>query len=116
MTTPPLRLTQPEEMPAPVVDDLSATDLTEAIDTLAALRTPYWLGDTAVHLHALASLIAQAQRLLPDAVAQACDQELTWEEIGQLLGLSGSTAARRYRHPTRARTESRPMPTRRARP
>jgi hypothetical protein len=43
MTTRPLRLTQPEEMPAPVVDELSATVLTEAIDALAALRTPYWL-------------------------------------------------------------------------
>ncbi len=101
-----LRPTQPEQMPAPVVDDLSATVLGEAIDALAALRTPYWLGDTAVHLHALASLLAQAQRLLPDAVAQARDQDLTWDQIGQLLGLSGSTAARRYRHATRARTET----------
>ena len=106
MTNPPLRLTQPEELPAPVVDDLSATILTEAIDALAALRTPYWLGDTAVHLHALASLIAQAQRLLPDAIDQARDQELTWDEIGLLLGVSGSTAARRHRHTTRARTET----------
>jgi hypothetical protein len=57
MTTRPLRLTQPEEMPTPVVDDLSATVLGEVIDTLASLRTPYWLGDTAVHLHALASLL-----------------------------------------------------------
>ena len=62
----------------------------EAIEALAALRTPYWLGDTAVHLHALASLIAQAQRLLPDAIDQARDQELTWDEIGLLLGVSGS--------------------------
>jgi hypothetical protein len=106
MTTRPLHLTQPEEMPAPVVDDLSATVLDEAIDSLAALRTPYWLGDTAVHLHALASLLVQAQRLLPDAVAQARDQEQTWEEIGQLLGLSGSTAARRYRHATHPGTET----------
>jgi hypothetical protein len=106
MNTPRLRLTEPEEMPAPVVDDLSATILAEAIDELAALRTPYWLGDTAVHLHALASLITQAQRLLPAAVARARDQELTWDEIGQLLGLSGSTAARRYRYAIRTRTET----------
>jgi NAD dependent epimerase/dehydratase family enzyme len=101
-----LRQTQPEELPAPVADDLSATVLAEAIDTLAALRTPYWLGDTAVHLHTLASLLTQAQRLLPEAVAQARDQDLTWNEIGQLLGLSGSTTARRYRHATRAHTET----------
>jgi len=40
-------------------------------------RTPYWLGDSAVRLHALASLIAQAQQLLPQAVHDARDQELT---------------------------------------
>jgi hypothetical protein len=95
-----LRPTQPDQMPAPVADDLSATVLGEAIDTLASLRTPYWLGDSAVHLHALASLLTQAQQLLPDAVAQARDQDLTWNEIGQLLGLSGQAVARRYRDAT----------------
>ena len=93
------RLTQPQELPAPVVDDLSATVLNEAIDTLAKLRTPYWLGDGAVHLHALASLLAQAQLMLPEAVAQARDQDLTWDQIGQLLGLTDQVAARRYRPP-----------------
>jgi hypothetical protein len=51
-----------------------------------------------VHLHALTSLHAQAQQLLPDAVAQARDQGLTWHEIGQLLGITAATAARRYRN------------------
>jgi len=91
------RLTQPDQMPAPVVDDASATVLGEAIDTLAGLRTPYWLGDSAVRLHALASLLKQGQALLPGAVAQARDQGLTWDQIGQLLGLTGPVAARRYR-------------------
>ena len=95
------RLTQPEEMPAPVLDDLSATVLGEAIDTLCELRTPYWLGDSAVRLHALASLLAQAQALLPEAVTGARDQDLTWDQIGQLLGLTGPAAARRYRPATR---------------
>ena len=95
------RLTQSDEMPAPVVDDVSATVLDEAIDTLAGLRTPYWLGDSAVRLHALASLLAQGNALLPHAVAQARDQDLTWDQIGQLLGLTGPAAARRYRPATR---------------
>ncbi|MHB8187811.1 MAG: hypothetical protein ACYDDU_17440 [Dermatophilaceae bacterium] len=95
------RLTQPDQMPAPVVDDVSATVLDEAIDTLAALRTPYWLGDSGVRLHALASLLKQGQALLPGAVAQARDQGLTWDQIGQLLGLTGPAAARRYRPATR---------------
>jgi hypothetical protein len=94
------RLTQPDQMPAPVVDDLSATLLDEAIDTLAGLRTPYWLGDSAVRLHALASLLKQGQALLPAAVAQARDQDLTWDQIGELLGVTGPTTARRYRPAT----------------
>jgi|GEM_PF-1662425 len=91
------RLTQPDQVPTPVVDDLSATVLDEAIDTLGGLRTPYWLGDSAVRLHALASLLAQGQVLLPGAVAQARDQDLTWDQIGALLGLSSPAAARRHR-------------------
>jgi nucleotide-binding universal stress UspA family protein len=51
-----------------------------------------------VHLHALTSLQAHAQQLLPDAVAQARDQGLPWPEIGQLLGVSAATAAHRYRN------------------
>ena len=72
--------------------------LSEAIDDLARLRTPYWLGDSAVHLHALASLIAQAQQLLPQAARDARDQELTWAQIGELPDTTAATAARRYRN------------------
>ena len=74
--------------------------LHEAIDTLAGLRTPYWLGDSTVRLHALASLLKQAEELLPAAVAQARDQNLTWDQIGELLGVTGPTATRRYRPAT----------------
>ena len=60
----------------------------------------YWLGDSAVGLHALASLIAQAQQMIPAAISQARDQGHTWAGIGQLLNLAPATAARRYRnHP-----------------
>ena len=45
----------------------------------------------------MTSLIAQAQQLLPQAVHDARDQELTWNQIGELLGTTASTAARRYR-------------------
>jgi hypothetical protein len=106
MTDNQLRLTRPDELPAPRLDDDSVAVLDEAVETLARLRTPYWLGHTGVRLHALASLLAQAQQLLPDAVAQARDQELTWDEIGELLGLTGPTAARRYRGNTRTPTRT----------
>ncbi|MDQ2845577.1 MAG: hypothetical protein M3Y77_04320 [Actinomycetota bacterium] len=97
MISQPLRLTQPDELPAPRTDADSASVLAQAVDALAALRTPYWLGDSAVNLHALASLIVHTRQMLPDAVAYARDQEHTWTEIGQLLNLSPKTAARRYR-------------------
>ena len=91
----PLRLARPGQLPAPAIGQDSLQVLDEAIDQLARLRTPYWLGDSAVRLHALSSLIAQAQQLLPQAVHDARDQELTWTQIGELLG---TTAARRYRN------------------
>ena len=98
MTRPPLRLARPGQLPAPATSDDSLHVLTEAIDSLARLRTAYWLGDSAVHLHALASLIAQAEQLLPQAVHDARDQELTWAQIGELLGTTATTAARRHRN------------------
>ena len=98
MNRPPLRLARPGQLPAPITGDHSLAVLTDAIDHLAQLRTAYWLGDSAVHLHALASLIAQAEQLLPQAVCDARDQELTWTQIGELLGTTAATAARRYRN------------------
>ena len=98
MNRPPLHLTRPGQLPAPATGDDSIQVFTDAIDTLAQQRTAYWLGDSAVRLHALASLIAQAQQLLPEAVGDARDQELTWTQIGELLGTTAATAARRYRN------------------
>jgi hypothetical protein len=100
MTRKPLRLTQPGELPAPLLDEFSASVVAEAADSLAALRTPYWLGDSTAGLHALASLIAQAHTMIPDAVHAARDQGHTWAEIGQLLNRSPAAAARRYRTTT----------------
>jgi hypothetical protein len=98
MNRAPLRLTRPGQLPAPRTGQDSLEVLTEATDSLARQRTAYWLGDSGVRLHALTSLIAQAQQLLPQAVADARDQELTWTQIGELLGTTAATAARRYRN------------------
>ena len=100
MNRPPLRLTHPGQLPAPATGEDSLHVLTEAIEHLARLRTPYWLGDSAVRLHAPTSLIAQAEQLLPQAVHDARDQELTWTQIGELLNTTAATAARRYRNKT----------------
>ena len=98
MKRPPLHLARPGQLPAPLTGHDSRQVLSEAIDSLARLRTAYWLGDSAVRLHTLASLIAQAEQLLPQAVHDARDQELTWTQIGQLLNTTAATAARRYRN------------------
>jgi hypothetical protein len=98
MTGRELHLVAPDDLPAPRVDDDSLEVLNDAIDTLAALRTTYWLSDSSVRLHALVSLIAQTESLLVDAVHDARDQQFTWHQIGQLLNTSAATAARRYRN------------------
>ncbi len=97
MTQPLLRIVQPEDLPTPRVDQHSAIVLNEAIEALSRLRTPYWLGDAGVRLHILASLTAQADRLLPKVIHDARDQGLTWAEIAQLLNVSTTTAARPHR-------------------
>ena len=98
MNPPHLRLARPGQLPAPTTGDDTLAVLNNAVDQLARLRTAYWLGDSAVHLHALTSLIAQATQLLPRAVHDARDQELTWTQIGELLNTTAATAARRYRN------------------
>jgi hypothetical protein len=45
----------------------------------------------------------------PPAEAQARDQDLTWDKIEELLGPTGSTAARRYQGDTRTPTRTSPM-------
>jgi hypothetical protein len=77
--------------------------LPKGLDDAAASKLLRALGDSAVRLHALASLLKQGQELLSGAVAQARDQDLTWDQIGALLGLTGHADARRYRSTTTAR-------------
>ena len=52
MTRPPLRLARPGQLPAPATGSDSLHILNRATDQLARLRTAYWLGDSAAHLHA----------------------------------------------------------------
>jgi len=92
----------------PCVDDDSAIALSEAIETLGNLRGLFWLGDAGVELHLLASLLQQAQARLPDAVAQARDQDYSWAEIGDLLGTTRAAAWQRYGRPGR-RGHTRPV-------
>jgi hypothetical protein len=79
----------------PLLDDESKAVLVVAVDDLVVLRSPMWSGDTGAVLHALASLAAQIQQWLPDAVADARDQEYS-SEIARMIGVTTATAQRRF--------------------
>lgn len=67
-----------------------------AIESLGTLRGLAWLGDAGVTLHLLVSLIHQAQQRLPTAVADAREQDYTWAQIADLLGVTRASAWQRY--------------------
>ncbi|MHB1555177.1 MAG: hypothetical protein ACYCSX_17970 [Acidimicrobiales bacterium] len=68
-----------------------------AVESLVWVRGT-GVGDAGAALSALASLIAEAQSRLPDAVADAREQDYTWAEIAARLASAASTARRRYGH------------------
>lgn len=84
----------------PVIDEYSAAVREEATVTLTLLRTPMRLGDRLAELHATVSLMAELQARLPTVVAAARDQGHDWADIAEALGVSATTAKRRYRDPS----------------
>jgi len=80
----------------PVVGDDTEDVIEAAIERLGLLRGLPRLGEAANRLHLLASLIAETQRRLPTAVADARDQECSWAQIGDLLGVTRASAQQRY--------------------
>jgi hypothetical protein len=83
---------------SPLADDESEAVLVVAVNDLILLRSPMWSEDAGATLHALASLAAQIEAWLPDAVADAREQDYRWDEIAGLLGVPAGTARRRYAH------------------
>jgi hypothetical protein len=86
----------------PRADEATEAILEQAVASLGPLRGLDWLGDGAITVHLLASLQRQIQDRLPDAVADARDQDYSWAEIGDLLGLTRAAAWHRYGRPGRA--------------
>ncbi len=87
----------------PLLDEESDAVLVVAVEDLVLLRSPMWSGDAGAVLHALASLEAQINEWLPDAVADARDQEYSWPEIARLIGVKTATAKRRFAAHARSR-------------
>ena len=81
----------------PTTGDDTESVLEAAIDSLGALRDLAWLGDAATYLHLLASLLAEAEGHLPRAVADARDQDCSWAQIADILGVTRASAHQRYR-------------------
>lgn len=83
----------------PYIDDDTEAVLDEAMASLGMLRIPNgWLGDGGAEVQLLVSLMAEAERRLPKAVALARDQEYSWAEIGDLLGTTRAAAWQRFAH------------------
>lgn len=81
----------------PHIDSDTEVVLDEALALLGTLRNPLgWLGDGGAEVQLLTSLMAEAERRLPLAVALARDQEYTWAEIGDLLGTTRAAAWQRF--------------------
>ena len=87
-----------------VVDDDAIQIIEAAVYQLSICRSPMGLGDGVLRLHTLATLIAGAGALLPDAVADARDQHHTWTDIAGPLGITAGNARRRYNRHHRTRT------------
>jgi len=80
----------------PLVDDDSEAVVAFAVTDLVAMRSPMWSGDAGALLHALASLAAEIERWMPDAVADAHARAYSWSEIADLIGVKPATAHRRF--------------------
>ncbi len=83
----------------PTLNADTARVLDEALVLLGTIRIPSgWLGDGGAEVQLLVSLIAEAERRLPGAVARARDQDYSWAEIGDMLGTTRAEAWQRFAH------------------
>jgi hypothetical protein len=81
--------------PAPQTDQDTYAVIDDALTALAERRHA-WLGDDTVLIHLIASLIDQAERLLPEAVTNARAEGHTWTDLATLLGTSPDEARLRF--------------------
>jgi hypothetical protein len=81
---------------APAIDEDSRAVLDSAIEALGTLRRLEWMGDAGATLHLLASLVAEATERVPRAVADARDQDYSWAQVADLLGVTRASAWQRY--------------------
>jgi hypothetical protein len=74
--------------PPPMPDQDVQDAAQRAIEDLAGQRRMAWLGDGAIQVHLIASLICELRFRLDEAIVLAADQEIGLADIAQLAGLS----------------------------
>jgi len=74
----------PQPMPDDNVQDLAQ----RAIEDLARQRRLTWLGDGPIQVHLIASLLAELQFRLDEAIVLAADQDADPAGIARLAGIS----------------------------
>ncbi len=81
---------------APATGTDTAAVIDAAIDRLGELRDLPQPRDASASLHLLASLIAEATRRLPQGVADVRDEQCSWAQVGDLLGVTRASAQQHY--------------------
>lgn len=74
--------------PGPEPDADVTKVVADGIERLAGQRRLPWLGHGPHQVHLIATLIAELEAQLTEAIVLAHDQELDWPDIAQLAGLS----------------------------
>ena len=84
---------------AGIIEPRTGDDTFDVIDDAVialAERRGLWIGDDVTLIHLLASLVAQAERDLPLAVAETRANGASWHDLGVLLGTSAHEAQVRF--------------------
>jgi hypothetical protein len=79
----------------PYRDDVTVALVDELIDSLIVMRSGS-TGDGGAQLSVIASLLAELDSRVPEAVFQARDQDYTWRHIAGRLAMVESTIRRHY--------------------
>lgn len=90
-------MTTPDgKLPTPRSGDDGTFDVIDDAITTLGLQRRLWMGNPRNMIHLVASLIDQAQRCLPELVADARDDGCSWQDISTLLGTSPEQAQLLY--------------------
>ena len=81
---------------APAIGPDSDQALDTAIENLAVHRNLPAFADTGTTIHLVASLARQAEQRLNQLVADARNENLSWAEIADLLGITRTSAHQRH--------------------